>query len=1524
MPAFGQHETGPRLHLSGVGGLYALAGDEKSGKVIRILQPIEGVWSDDALRSEVDSFLLRYKLQRKLATGEASHWAPVHEVSAIHGKNGEGAYRAAGAYVLLDRYERSVHSLIEGRVNITNDDLRNLFSGILRGLIHLRKTLGRPHGNLKPANILLVQSADLGAAIVHLSDLAPDGALPAAPAVAERKDLFDLAKILYELVNLRPYSGGTIGRARDWDDLGPNGEDWRKLCNTLLDTGASADDRDLEKILARISTWTLQPKKSKTPMLATAALVLLLIGGGLTVYLMNRRPHVDFDQPRWEKLCLAYYVWFGEFSQHLADPATRQRFSTGDYPAEIARLFADARELSRFAPKAIAGKLTSADELALQPTEDVKLDPGPYYTQQGVLLIDGVAAALTPERWPLLDRMSKTAASYETRGWKKAAVGIRSLVEAARPPNLDPPAPAEGTGPTPVPSIAERVEAARKLASGGGDRVFANIDATIMASRSVADIESRWTRIQELLRQLPQTEVPLLNSLPAFAQSLPRSELEPGYQPTLADVTALAETFTRIEEVASRLVTELASQPGREIVYSELARDPAAQVAGAPTFEQFSALPALAAKYVKLATDPRDSVPWTRSLETLQSEIIAKIREANPQDANLPLLVERHARLAAEVSAFGPARIPPIEKNKEQLLALVSKAKTDLDKLTEDGNTWVAPYIIEPAIYIAQQRDRLAKSPLARATPAVYVEWQKAHRNLLTKVEAAAADLKKYQVYKAVDARFESLERTFLEFDTKIPTTIPGLAAIQSADDWRSPIAAHIATVYRENALKDIMTNPALKWQDDLPQVADPGYLSYQQQRLAAFETTRTDTLALIGDYTTITDRLDRLHLAANEPAPNAPTWRDLYARYQSHPLIADTTIAAALKPMADRVTALLALDALTDYPSILERTASPAPEIVLTAWRKLGTVPVTEALPVLDDEEKAAAALAARLTALAAAQKITQAQLAAFNAEIAAQRPIRWHRWADGLTSAAAIQAALDKASAFQVSLTPQNDAAMLYNLELYNLRKSFDRNLKEPELKAAAQTFIDRVKALPPAINGDAGIQALLAAIAKPLSQSQEESSAAGAGPKLAGWEQETPAARPDIRLYYFPSKAAPRHVLEFVRMQVNEASVAVAGQSSAPPSPRSGAPAARGTPPASPSTPPGSAGAGQKTIFLSTTEMSLGLFADIISNKFNDIDNAKPGNQPHWFSTAGDPWGGPRGWKINGGKFVLDSPAPGAPGWLFPVPQMGSNPYYATGATPAPPTLEHPMQYLSPWSAMFAARLLGCRLPTSDEWMHAYTQFEANSTPRDAWNLRGAAWKTQFDHVRTMTRFGLKYPDDTIFLTADLLYAGITADAAKPWTGDLLARIAPARITPGSEPYKGSVLWFRKVGGQPGSQPPGSGVGALHDLVGNVAEYVFDGPSALAVIKDPNAATAAIDAAISAGRRNLFVIGGSALSPPDIAFNRKQPLDLTIAQNNTGYCDVGFRLAYTAPIDSITDVLAATFKDPKYLPGKAKVPG
>ncbi len=58
MPTFGQHETALRLYLSGVGGFYALKSDET--RVIKVLQPPEGIWKLTTLSAIVRALALPY------------------------------------------------------------------------------------------------------------------------------------------------------------------------------------------------------------------------------------------------------------------------------------------------------------------------------------------------------------------------------------------------------------------------------------------------------------------------------------------------------------------------------------------------------------------------------------------------------------------------------------------------------------------------------------------------------------------------------------------------------------------------------------------------------------------------------------------------------------------------------------------------------------------------------------------------------------------------------------------------------------------------------------------------------------------------------------------------------------------------------------------------------------------------------------------------------------------------------------------------------------------------------------------------------------------------------------------------------------------------------------------------------------------------------------------------------------------------------------------------------------------------
>jgi len=107
-------------------------------------------------------------------------------------------------------------------------------------------------------------------------------------------------------------------------------------------------------------------------------------------------------------------------------------------------------------------------------------------------------------------------------------------------------------------------------------------------------------------------------------------------------------------------------------------------------------------------------------------------------------------------------------------------------------------------------------------------------------------------------------------------------------------------------------------------------------------------------------------------------------------------------------------------------------------------------------------------------------------------------------------------------------------------------------------------------------------------------------------------------------------------------------------------------------------------------------------------------------------------------------------------------------------------------------------------------------------------------------------------------------------------------------------------------------------MEHLVGNVAELVFDAPEALEA-SPPTAE--ALRTLVEKQKARLGVVGGSALSPPELwngaerPYGRTWPVDLARARE--GYSDVGFRLAFTAPKVGPAQRVAQVLRKHDYLP-------
>lgn len=308
--------------------------------------------------------------------------------------------------------------------------------------------------------------------------------------------------------------------------------------------------------------------------------------------------------------------------------------------------------------------------------------------------------------------------------------------------------------------------------------------------------------------------------------------------------------------------------------------------------------------------------------------------------------------------------------------------------------------------------------------------------------------------------------------------------------------------------------------------------------------------------------------------------------------------------------------------------------------------------------------------------------------------------------------------------------------------------------------------------------------------------------------------------------------------------------------------------------------------RPFYLTTTELTVEQVSGILSGaRAWEVARSLPWSHP---PDRRHPGLGPRGWEWTGRQ---DRPIGLAEYWLHPEelndfpPEFLLSRFNKSGLKPevgGHPTLEHPMNHLSAQTALYIASLYGCRLPTSREWITAYNAFE-RGVPRERWNLRDQTWETQREHVETLSQTEGRWPDAGAFVPPDVKTA--TGSAATAFDHD------------------DGALYFRRVSD--------GGGGTFRHLMGNIAELVCDAPGEFDAWQDRNSADSVARFAARM-EDQLFVIGGSALSAPEMKSTTPYPLGRT----DRGYADVGIRLAFTAPVETLSERLKWVLLDQPYL--------
>lgn len=263
------------------------------------------------------------------------------------------------------------------------------------------------------------------------------------------------------------------------------------------------------------------------------------------------------------------------------------------------------------------------------------------------------------------------------------------------------------------------------------------------------------------------------------------------------------------------------------------------------------------------------------------------------------------------------------------------------------------------------------------------------------------------------------------------------------------------------------------------------------------------------------------------------------------------------------------------------------------------------------------------------------------------------------------------------------------------------------------------------------------------------------------------------------------------------------------------------------------------------------------------------------------------------------------------LQTVPQFDDN-YWQSGwkldvkypSGPLRPTLDHPLTWVTLDGALMIAASAGCRLPTANEWASAVGP--PGGTCELGWlrRQRGAAGSGECDLPPNLA--------DKRWRGHMRGYAERLTSERNAQTGQIQNRDAVIRTDVGAhqflsrdpEPDEGRItqysldlddqfVWFRPV------PPVGWGpTRRFHDLIGNVAELVYDGQQPLQANEKPK-----VDAWAIAG---LSAVSPVPFEPDQLTAERLmvsrsvRVRDANVVQKIGGvshYSDVGFRLAFDA---------------------------
>ncbi len=231
------------------------AGTTEKKFAIKVFRPSELTMDESEIEQGAGFFLESAQAQQQAHGAFPGSWAPVYEMGKCQG----------GAWYATDLMECSLEWLRITQKDLEPEHIRKIVEPVVQGLLALKQSQKRGHGNLRSTNVLLQGRYDIMRARIVVCDPKPGSRCRGAEE--EARDARDIGDLVHQLILHKQFQNATewpLQSSDRWQRLGRAGAAWLELVNKLIDP-TTTKKPPIEEIAAMLPGGPVKPVAAAAP-----------------------------------------------------------------------------------------------------------------------------------------------------------------------------------------------------------------------------------------------------------------------------------------------------------------------------------------------------------------------------------------------------------------------------------------------------------------------------------------------------------------------------------------------------------------------------------------------------------------------------------------------------------------------------------------------------------------------------------------------------------------------------------------------------------------------------------------------------------------------------------------------------------------------------------------------------------------------------------------------------------------------------------------------------------------------------------------------------------------------------------------------------------------------------------------------------------------------------------------------------------------------------------------------------------